>query len=354
MRDDIELPVDYPLFDDSVSFEDCQSRLHALGLGDGLPLVPPTKARLARMLEGVREPATSWGNLPPLMGELRPDALGYQCVLAGCPPAGLGLVMTALHACLEPQFNLLGITTTTGTAAVAMVVHGPLARELGLISSSNCLRSRCPCQRRLRPRPQSGTAQCGRRQGRGVGDMATMGQSGKFSFCLAETANAPLPSLSERRGLDKERSAVTVMGVSGTAEVLPLEEAQTGQAAQTGDAILGDAILAPIAAAMGSAIGVSGTRTRTGRGEQIFFLPPELAGRLTACGWTLAAMQTYLFDHARVPPLAAGTAGGNERAARSAEAIQPIVTGGPGIKMTYAPLWSGGTVTVTRAVPSTL
>jgi hypothetical protein len=36
--------------------------------------------------------------------------------------------------------------------------------------------------------------------------------------------------------------------------------------------------------------------------------------------------------------------------ARTPEDIHPIVTGGAGVKMTYLPLWSGGTRTITRRV----
>ena len=42
-----------PVFDDSVVWEDAQAELEMLGLGDGLPLVPPTARRLEAMLAGV-------------------------------------------------------------------------------------------------------------------------------------------------------------------------------------------------------------------------------------------------------------------------------------------------------------
>ena len=117
-----------PLVTEALPFDDAQARLEAAGLGDGLPLVPPTERRLAAMLAGVAHPGDSRGAMPPLFGDLIPEDVAYQCVLAGCRPGAAPLVLTAAMACLEPDFNLLGIATTTGSAAVAMVVHGPIGQ----------------------------------------------------------------------------------------------------------------------------------------------------------------------------------------------------------------------------------
>ena len=77
--------------------------------------------------------------MPPMFGDITPDAIAYQCVIAGCRPAELPVVLAAAEAILEPDFNLLGIATTTGTACVALCVHGPIARKLGINAGTNCL-----------------------------------------------------------------------------------------------------------------------------------------------------------------------------------------------------------------------
>ena len=74
-----------------------------------------------------------------MFGDITPDAVAYQCVIAGCRPAELPVVLAAAEATLEPDFNLLGIATTTGTACVALCVHGPIARKLGINAGTNCL-----------------------------------------------------------------------------------------------------------------------------------------------------------------------------------------------------------------------
>jgi hypothetical protein len=207
-----------PLFADSVDWDVAQAELRERGLADGLPQVVPTVRRLDAMLVGVGEPELSLGLMPPMFGDLTPAAVAYCCVLAGCVPAELPLVLTAAVACLADDFNLLGLLTTTGTPAVAVMVSGPAVRELGLNSGTNTLgpgnRANACIGRALAlvTRIIGGAVE-------GSGDMATMGQPGKYGFCFAEDAGGLLPSLPARRGLPSGASAVTVFGVSGTMEV---------------------------------------------------------------------------------------------------------------------------------------
>lgn len=324
-----------PLVEESTPWEDVQAALEAEGLGDGLPLVPPTRQRLERMLAGVDAPGGSLGQMPPLFGELTPASVAYNCVLAGAQPAELPVVMAAAQACLEPDFNLLGILTTTGTTAVAVLVHGPIVRRLGMNAATNCLgpgnRANAAIGRALAlvlrniggARPE-------------IGDMATMGQPGKYTFCFAENDEAILPRFTMRRGLGADTDAVTVLGVSGTAEVLPSGEGDTPEA-----------ILRPIATAMQSAIVVSGAARKPVRGEQVMLMPPEMVRQMTRHGWDLARAQRFLFETREGvgETLAAALP-----VAGAPQDIHLIVTGGAGIKMTYLPLWAGGTKVVTRTL----
>ncbi|MDP6707799.1 MAG: hypothetical protein QF893_15755 [Alphaproteobacteria bacterium] len=319
-----------PVFPEMVAWEEAQAALEAQELGDGLPLVPPTEPRLDRMLAGVTAPEQSCGQVAPLFGELTPAAVAHNAVMAGCRPAELPVVLTAVEACLAPEFNLLGIATTTGTPAVAVVVHGPVASALGLNAATNCLgpgnRANASIGRAVSLVLRNvGGAKAG------TGDMATMGQPGKYGFCFAESDDASFPPLHVRRGLDAGESAVTVLGVSGTAEVLPAGNGDTPEL-----------VLHPLAAAMATAIATTGAGRRQERGEQFFLLPPELARLVASHGWDLARVQGCLFE-------AAGDHD-SRPVSQSPGDIHAIVTGGAGIKMTYLPLWAGGSRSVTMAV----
>jgi hypothetical protein len=315
----------WPVVDDSTAWETAQRILADAELSDGLPLVPPTRRRLEAMVAGLNNRSDSRGMMPPMFGDITPDSVAYQCVIAGARPTELPLVLAAAAATLEADFNLLGIATTTGTACVALCVHGPIARQLGVNAGTNCLgpgnRANACIGRALQL--------CIRNIGGArsdTGDMATMGQPGKYTLCFAERDDGPFPTLTQRRGLGRDASAVTVMGISGTAEVLPGD----------GEGATPEAILSPIVAGMKAALVMSSMSRRNERGEQIFLLPLEMAEKIAKHdGWDIARIQRYVFET-------------GDGIARAPEAIHPIVTGGAGYKMSYLPIWGGGSQTVTR------
>ncbi|TAJ36996.1 MAG: hypothetical protein EPO55_20010 [Reyranella sp.] len=317
----------WPVVEESTGWEAAQQILTEAELSDGLPLVPPTQRRLDAMVAGVANRAESRGMLPPMFGDLTPEAVAYQCVIAGALPKELPVVLAAAEAILEPDFNILGIATTTGTACVALCIHGPIARTLGVNAGTNCLgpgnRANASIGRALQLVIRNiGGARSD------TGDMATMGQPGKYTLCFAERNDGPFPTLTARRGLGGDASAITIMGISGTAEVLPGD----------GEGATPEAILSPIATAMRAAIVMSGMGRKNERGEQVFLLPLEMAEKIVRHdGWDLGRVQQYLFDE-------------GQGVARSPDAIHPVVTGGAGYKMSYLPIWGGGSQTVTRAL----
>ena len=332
MTDEATLPI----FSEATSWEEAQAELAALDLSDGLPMVPPTRRRLDAMLEGVSAPEQMYGHLMPLYGELTPVAVGYQCVLAGCVPAELPVVLTALVGCTDDAFNLLGIATTTGTPAVATLVHGPITGLLGMNAGSNCIGPGNRANACIGRAVSLSLRNIGGARP-GVGDMATMGQPGKYGFCFPESCAGILPGFAERRGLEVE-DAVTVLGVSGNAEVLPVRQ----------DTV--EEMLIGIAAAMWGATAAAGGSRERDPLDQVFLFPSELARGAVDRGWTLPMIQAFLAD---ARPLVLDGAvvswkGLAERGlAEGPESIHPIVTGGPGVKITHLPLWGGGTEPIT-------
>jgi len=318
-----------PLFAADTDWEAAQTALLEQELADGLPAVVPTEARLLAMLAG-RDPDLGFGFIPPLFGELTAQAVAYCCVIAGCWPAEFPIVLEAAIATLEPEFNLLGIQTTTGTPTATVLVHGPAITTLGMNAGTNCLgpgnRANACIGRAVRlvltniggARPL-------------VGDMATMGQPAKYGMAFAEGTHALAPPLHVRRGLDATESAVTVIGVSGTMEVLPEAGASTPEA-----------VLRPALAAMhGAREASSGGRHRE-PGEQFLLLPPEMADIISNAAWSLADAQAFIQRES----------GTNWPIARTPADIHLIIAGGAGVKMTCLVPWGGGTMSVTTRLHS--
>ncbi|MDL5159084.1 hypothetical protein [Actinomycetospora termitidis] len=283
--------------------EDATTSLLADGVGDGLPVVPPTVERWERMLDGVADPDAVLAVVPPLFGELTARTVAGCCVLAGCRPGVVPLVLAAARAACEPEFNLLGVQTTTGTAAVGMIVHGPVVSRLGLSSSTGML-GPGPHANGVLGRALALTLSAVGGVTAGVTSMATTAQPARYGFCLAESGGA---------------SAVTVLAIGGTAEVLPRDDLPAP-----------DDVLDPLADALAAPGRAAGGLDRMAECEQTLVLPPEIAGRVRDTDDLLARA------HARL-----GAPVG---------ALRVVEAGGPGVKMLHLPGWMGGSRGVTRTL----
>ena len=314
--------------------------LLAAGHGDGLPVVPPTAARMDAMLAGVGEPDDVLGLVPPLFGELTVRAVAWHAVLAGCRPAELPVVVAAVRAALEDRFNLLGIATTTGAPAVAVLVHGPgtaLTSGAGGLGTGNRANA---CVGRAVSLALAGIGGATA----GLTDMATIGSPAKYTCCTAEDGAGPLPSLAVRRGLAADRPAVTVVGAGSVLEVLPAEGYREAPD-----------VFGPAAAAMAGVALAAGDPRRAALGEQFLLLPPEMASFVAARGWDAERIAGFLFERGNAM-LRAGAAAGfpdlveGLTVAASAAEVHVVVTGGAGVKMQLLPGWMGGTRSVTAPV----
>jgi hypothetical protein len=316
---------------------DVLEELLAAGHGDGLPVVPPTAGRLGAMLAGIGDPDVVLGLVPPLFGELTVRAVAWYAVLAGCRPTELPVVVAACRAALDDSFNLLGISTTTGAPAVAVLVHGPVAARLGMTSGAGGLGTGNRANACVGRAVSLALAGIGGATA-GLTDMATLGSPAKFTCCTAEAVSGPWPSLAVRRGFGADEPAVTVVGVGSVVEALPGEGYRDAPD-----------VLAPAAAAMAAVALAAGDPHRAALVEQFLLLPPEMASYVADRGWSAERAADFLFERGGAV-LRSGVADGALMVAASAADVHVVVTGGAGVKMQLLPGWMGGTRSVTAPV----
>src|SRR5690348_8175869 len=103
------------------------------GWGDGLPMVAPTPARVEAMLEalGQVDPDEVLATLPPRFGEATRRMVAVNAVLAGCPPACMPVLVSAVRALGRPELNLRGVNATTHPVAPLLIVHGDVVEAAG-------------------------------------------------------------------------------------------------------------------------------------------------------------------------------------------------------------------------------
>ena len=245
--------------------------LDARGLGDGLPLVPPTEARVAAMLEhSDGDPDEVLFTLQPRAGIATRRVVAINAVLAGCPPEVFPVVLTALRALAQPQVNLRGVNATTHLVAPLVLVHGEIAKTAGFHGGVGAFgpgnRANATVGRAVRlAMLHVGGAKPG------FGDAATHGQPAKYTFCAAENIDeSPWESYPRSRGVDAP-SAVTVHCGEGPHNVHDAEA--------SGDPAL---ILDKVASAMTS---LGQNNAPISQGEYFIVLGPEHAQSIALHGY---------------------------------------------------------------------
>src|ERR687885_406487 len=91
---------------------------YAEGWTDGLPVYPPTDARVEAMIDCIhRDPQDVVGVMPPGEGIATIEKIAINAVMAGCRPEYMPIVIAAVEALLEPRFELLRVQATTAGPA---------------------------------------------------------------------------------------------------------------------------------------------------------------------------------------------------------------------------------------------
>ena len=277
------LPDTLELNSDPVAIEEY---FFAQGWTDGLPITPPTRSAVDAMLaQTARDRSELLGPIPPRMRIVPLEKIAINAVMAGCRAEYFPVVLAAVEAVLDENCRLYGIQTATNNTTPLIIVNGPAIKRLGLNAAGNVFgagnRANASIGRALQLvlRNLGGDLP-------GETDMATQGQSGKFTFCIAENeADSPWPAFHVERGFAASDSTVTVIGASPGHNLFTY-------GCETGAEILDHFI---------------GGMTALGHNNVIFptgpllVIGPEHAGVLARDGFDKPAIRQAIFERARIP-----------------------------------------------------
>lgn len=189
------------------------------GWTDGLPIVPPTDLRVARMLAGTtRRPDEIIGEIPPNLSTCTVEKAAINAVMAGCKPEYFPVVLGVIEAALRPEFSMHGLLCTLWFSGPVVIVNGPVTRRIGMNSGGNALgqgnRANATIGRALQL--------VIRNVGGGIPgeiDRSVLGNPGKYTFCFAEDESDPnWTPLNVARGAAPGSSSATLFhgdGVQG-------------------------------------------------------------------------------------------------------------------------------------------
>ncbi|MGH8650591.1 MAG: UGSC family (seleno)protein, partial [Burkholderiales bacterium] len=268
-------------------FDAVNDLVRGRGWSDGLPVVPPTTQRVEQLLAYCDRP---WdapvAKMAPRYGEATPLRLAANAVMAGCRPEYFPLLVLAVEAMCEEQFNLYGIQATTHLCAPLVIVNGPVAKELDINSGHNAFgpgwQANATIGRAIRLiRMNVGGGWPGR------GDMATQGSPAKFAYAIAEREDSPWEPLHVALGFKADQSVVTVFGGEGPHNV-------NDHVSTTAPGILNN--VADVATTLGSNVG-----WYLSQSQLLVVLGPEHAQTIAKDEFTRADVQRFIFEHARLP-----------------------------------------------------
>ncbi len=270
------------------SYDDILEAAHARGWTDGLPIVPPTENRVARMMSAVPLPPDHVvAMLPPRWSDATVEKLAINAVMAGCLPEYFPIIVEAIEACADPRYELYGLNTTTNPVAPMLVLNGPVRQRLGINCSWGVLG---PGNRANATIGRAVSLIMSNIAGRIPGEVckATYKIPGAFSMCVGEFEERnPWEPLHVEAGLAKEQSAVTVAAPSGTFNIMDMES-KTPE----------DLLFTMAASLIG--LGSNNIFPFYGLAEMIIMLCPNHAEFL-AKSYTKRRMQEELVRLARVP-----------------------------------------------------
>jgi len=313
--------------------EDALARANHLMLanrwGDGLPLWPPTRARVDWILRGTARPRRqTLGAFPPRGGVTTVESCAIALAMAGGRPEYLPVLVAAVEAFLDPESGSEQLQAASGSAFPVVIVNGPVGAAIRLNAGFGC----------LGPDPQRPAGASIGRALRllqqnlggalpGLGTMANYGGLRYTNVVFAED-EASLPRgwashATERHGVAPGQSSISLAFANGATNIrrrgakkeTPEEDVLQGMHR------MADFMRVPNLA------GLAGYEHGT---PGILMLPGVVAQTMAGLGWTKASMRDFLWEHSRIPLDALRRAGGpawieidTSKVARESLALDP-------------------------------
>jgi peroxiredoxin len=267
--------------DDSIDpFEYCMQ------FGDPLPVIPPSVDRVERMLAACSLPPDEVVALiPPNYGAATVEKIAANAVMAGCKPEMMRVLIPLVRAVCDERFNIHGVQATTHFAAPLVIVNGPIRCELGFACGSNVFSNVARANSTLGRALQLILTNLGGARP-GEIDMSTLGNAGKFSYCIAENEEEnPWQPLHVEMGFKPDESTVTLFAGESPHGV-------SEHMARRG---------APILKAISRALATVWSYRLCAGVEAMVVLCPEHVKTLHWDGFTKQAVREFLFENTGIP-----------------------------------------------------
>ena len=271
---------------DRILETDAVEALYARGVTDGLPVVPPTAARVARAVEATRRAGDELVALvPPNYGRATVEKIAVNAVMAGCRPEYLPVVIAAVEAVCDEAFDLHGVSATTNAPTPLVIVNGPIRPALEINCGAGVFGSGWRANATIGRAVRLVCVNVGGARP-GVVSMSTLAHPGRYTYCIGEWEEQnPWTSLAVEHGFAPGDSTVAVLAADAPIGVYD-------QRSRTAEDLL--RTIAP-------SMGVVANHKMTYWGDTLLVLGPEHAQIIAADGWSKSDVRRFLWDRLQRP-----------------------------------------------------
>lgn len=257
-----------------------------MGFADPLPIILPTAERVDEMLAATDlRPDLVIAQIPPNYGNATVEKIAANAVIAGSIPEMMQVLIPLVRAVADERFNIHGVQATTHFAAPLIIVNGPVRQRLGFASAGNVFSNIARANSTLGRALQLILINLGGARP-GEIDMSTLGNPGKFSYCIAENEEqSPWQPFHVDQGFRADQSAVTLFAAEPPKGV-------SEHTARTAKGVL-KAICRELA--------TSWSYLTCGVAEAIVVLCPEHVRTIARDGFSKEQTRDYLFANTGIP-----------------------------------------------------
>ena len=180
--------------------EEINDYFNELHISDGLPIIPPTKARYEKMMEycPFDEDTVLCDPSGPSGKSVTVKDVAIAAVMAGCKPKAMPVLVAAFKALNNKAYNLNQSVTTSHPGGNLVLVSGPIAQEIGLSGKQGCQGPGWPVNATL-GRAVNLVIMNVFRSVPGVCDLDCIASQAEFTYCFAEE-----PELAEWKMINEE------------------------------------------------------------------------------------------------------------------------------------------------------
>ncbi len=266
---------------------------------DGLPLVPPTKEAVQEMLKGTsRSPGEVIGTVAPKNGIATIEKIAINSVMAGAKPEYLPVIIAAVEGITDPAYDDLHILTSSGSFNLAIMITGPIAKEINVNSGIGLLGYGWQANSTIGRALRLITINMGRLWP-AVNDMALMGRPSPSQFYVfAENQDlSPWEPFHVSLGFKPEDSCVTISSVMSA----PGNTFGGGAVEPWTPQQILDNIVRTLLSSRAGMMGWRRGGPNPGPMKHILIFEPQLAIELDRLGYNRPSLQKLLYERATIP-----------------------------------------------------